>query len=52
MDDNCNMQVEVPPSKDLCKVSTYAKVEGEKGNTTLKIKKDIHHHLAIINTGA
>ena len=42
MDVNCNMQARVPQSKDLCKVSTYAKAEGKKGNTTLKIKKDTH----------
>ena len=33
-------------------MSTYAKVEGDKGNTTLKIKKDSHLHQAILETGA
>ena len=47
-----HMTIEVPQSKELCKVSTYAKVEGKKGNTTLKIKKDTHQHLAILDTGA
>ena len=28
---------EVLPSKELCKVSTYAKAEGDKGNTTLNV---------------
>ena len=40
------------PSKELCKVSTYAKAEGDKGNTTLKLSKENHHHLAILDTGA
>ena len=51
MDVYCNLQDEVPQSKELCKVSTYAKTKGEKGNTTLKIKKDTHQHLAIVDMG-
>ena len=51
MDVHCNLKDEVPQSKELCKVSTYAKAEEEKGNTTLKIKKDTHHHLAIFDIG-
>ena len=47
MNVHCNIQDEVPQSKELCKVSMYAKAEGEKGNTTLKIKKDTHLHLAL-----
>ena len=33
-------------------MSTYAKAKGEKGNTTLKVKKDTHLHLAILDPGA
>ena len=33
-------------------MSTYAKAKGDKGNTTLKIKKDSHLHQAILDTGA
>ena len=40
------------PSKELCKVSTYAKAEEDKGNTTLKIKKDSHLHQAILDIEA
>ena len=43
---------ETLPSKELCKVSTYAKAEGDKGNTTLKVKKDSHLNQAILDTGA
>ena len=43
---------ETLPSKELCKVSTYAKAKGDKGNTTLKVKKDSHLHQAILETGA
>ena len=39
------------PYQELCKMSTYAKVEGDKGNTTLKVKKDTHQHLAILDIG-
>ena len=43
---------ETIPSQELCKMSTYAKVEGDKGNTTLKVKKETHLHLAILDTVA
>ena len=43
---------ETIPFKELCKMSTYAKVEGDKSNTTLKIKKESHLHQAILDTGA
>ena len=43
---------EMLPSKELCKVSTYAKAKGDKGSTTLKVKKDSHLHQAILDTGA
>ena len=33
-------------------MSTYAKAKGDKGNTTLKVKKDTHLHQAILDTGA
>ena len=33
-------------------MSTYAKAEGNKGNTTLTVKNDTHQHLAILDTGA
>ena len=46
------MQKETLPSQELCKVSTYAKAEGEKGNTSLKLKKDTRQHLAILDTRA
>ena len=39
-------------SQELCKMSTYAKAEGDKGNTTLKVKKDSHLHQAILDLGA
>ena len=50
MDVYCNLQDEVPQYKELCNISTYAKAEGNKENTTLKIKKDTHQHLEILNT--
>ena len=31
-------------------MSTYAKAKGDKGNTTLKVKKDTNVHLAILDT--
>ena len=43
---------ETIPSQELCKMSTYAKTEGDKGNTTLKLKKDTHLHQAILDIGA
>ena len=42
---------ETIPSQELCKMSTYVKAEGDKGNTTLKVKKDTHLHLAILDIG-
>ena len=43
---------EALPSKELCKVNTYAKAEGDKDNTTLNVRKDSHLHQAILDTGA
>ena len=33
-------------------MSTYAKAEGDKGNTTLKVKKNSHLQQDILDTGA
>ena len=43
---------ETRPSQELCKISTYAKAKGDKGNTTLKVKKNTHLHLAILDIRA